>query len=530
MGFNNGAFNDEFANNLVTDNPETGLAASQGVVIKSLIDDLQTLIDNINAGSFGLDSNGFILNSLIKPNFKTTTGVVYNGTNQYHTIANDANLNPAQFSFEVFAYFSTIGNLINILSKVSGTAGLRLFKTATDTIRFEYGASVAETTSTVGIGFSHIVVSYNNGTFAISINGRTQSLNGSPSASSLSTQTNTADILIAKYSTSYSAIGVFIFRLYNYALPTSEITSLWNGARPQLYRIPIATLHSSNDTLVANGDFALGTGNVFTNWSLQPSGSSTITESAAGGVGGSRAIAMNVDSSNSFTNLVNTGQFVVGVRYNYSVYAYVTSGTGTIAIGNSNLNAINLALTTTPTLFTGTFICGYAEPIAIKRIAMTSKTALIDNLVISKAGCVLSLQPENCFSDKWLSNSNNYFATPSNSPTLLTEDYYADSSILADYNIVSINGANTANLTLPAGYYVDKVQLINKTSGVLNLSDLTIGGISLISGKTVPATSSGVFSLLGDQIVSSSSQSIVVTTSTTSTAGYGVVITIKKIA
>ena len=153
---------------------------------------------------------------------------------------------------------------------------------------------------------------------------------------------------------------------------------------------------------------------------------------------------------------------------------------------------------------------------------------VIDNLSIQQVGCTLSLEAKNAYSDKWLSNSNSYVATPTAAPIILTADDYKAETRLEDYNLATINGTNTTTFSLPAGYYIDMVQIGNKTAASMGVTSVTVAGLNILSGKTVASTSMGLFTLLGDQVLSTAAQSVVITTTTTLTTGMSIVLTIKR--
>jgi hypothetical protein len=152
---------------------------------------------------------------------------------------------------------------------------------------------------------------------------------------------------------------------------------------------------------------------------------------------------------------------------------------------------------------------------------------------LTQLGATLSLEAKNAYSDKWLSNSNGYVATPvplgtGSSPIVLTSDDYKAETRLEDYNLATINGTNTTTFSLPAGYYIDRVQIGNKTAASMGVTSVTVAGLNILSGKNVAANSMGLFTLLGDQVLSTAAQSVVITTTTTLTTGMSIVLTIKR--
>ena len=491
--------------------------------------------------------NGFQPSSQQNPDLKSATGVEYVSANlQYHAITHNSNLEvtDCKFSVEWFGYLNTSSGFEPYIykRKSSDLSGLFFGKSDANYILMRlrnvdstndmfYASSTPLTA-----GWYHIVVTVDgvDSTNArMYINGRQVATGGGTNTLTVYPQnTNDMNIGGGALNTYYSNSITSIARYYNYALTVSDVSNLWNGGKPVEYRLPFALLNASNtNQVLTNSDFSLGTGNNFTDWNKIENSPSTITENLTGGTSGSRAISFNGSAANDYIGIKhNTGVFVKGKQYRYSVYAYTTSGIGTLIIGDANTNAVVSITSTTPTTYTGTFIAGANEPINIKRGSIVSTSVIIDSYVITQVGATLSLEAKNAYSDKWISNSNLYIATPVHSPNILVADDYKALSRLEDYNITTTNSTGqTKTFTLPAGYFVRDIQVGNK--GASNMTNVycTVGGINILNAKTVAASKMGRFTLIGDMTIdTAATQSVVVGWDTTHTSGCSIVINIER--
>jgi hypothetical protein len=462
-----------------------------------------------------LDEVKMLLNSQHKPSLKAGTGVQYNGTNSYHSVPDNDLVDFANgvFTLEWFGYINKSTSYDYLMHKYVSGVGYQLFKEGGAVnnyialSRSGDGDAVMQLVETnvslPGSGWYHIVAVANgllDTDVTIYINGRNQSLyrNGNACVGSLA---NAQNLLLGRDGASGSQYATYqnsISRTYNYALSASEVATLWNGGKPNQYKLPQSFIGANNTELVTGGDMS-GV-NPFTNAGNHTSsivgGELEVVASGAGvaGTNNIAAVPYDVKGGKLYKLKFRAKGLVGGEVLNFkSDFVYIArAGFTNFSTPNTLTNSwVNYEVYGYSARTTNSFLRFYLS---------AAGTCYIDDVSFTQVGATLSLEAQNAYSDAWIDNSNLQIATPFNNPIVKLADDYAAELVVADYNVTASIAAGKT-FKLPAGYYIDQIQ-VGAKSGALSALSAESNGITLFSGKSIASEKIMMFKeFSGDQII-----------------------------
>src|SRR6185369_4061180 len=145
------------------------------------------------------------------------------------------------------------------------------------------------------------------------------------------------------------------------------------------------TVLISNSPATLNGGFETA-GSPFANWTSSAGGTSTVNDEGSVVHSGSHACRFDIDSSNSFAQIVQT-ILTAGNRYSYTVWARGSSGTPGIQIANSGAAYTTHTLTTSYAQYAGSFTA-IDTTFKIARNLATSLSVYVDDVVLTDLGPV----------------------------------------------------------------------------------------------------------------------------------------------
>lgn len=451
-----------------------------------------------------LDVNGNILNSVIKPDFARNTGAQLNGTSQYYSVPHNSNIQGDVFTLEWFGYINASANVEYLITKGLLANSFSLAKEGNNKLSVkvmgngEADKILVNTLAALTSGFYHVVVTIDGKSASncnIYINGRKVAVTTVADTLTVSLNNTDSFLLGGRVSVYLQNGSVILARYYNYALSAAEVATLWNAGRPAQYRLPYAMLGASNTYIFPVFDFSDST-----NWYL---GSGWVI---SGGV-----LAVNNASNPSSAYKIGIAG-ITGKKYQitYTIKSYTSGSVRPLVFGASGITR-NAAGTYTDII---TASSG-SNSVAYFQVMSSNTTLEIGDVSVLQVGATLSLQPDNIYQDKWIDNStNNNHATPVGSPIILTQDQFKESDQLSDYMFATNIAAGTANkdFTLPAGYFVEKIQVSNGNVGSLTnvqaVSDATGTPVTLFSGKTIAAGGYVMYTNLADQTIYTSNKTL----------------------
>ena len=202
-------------------------------------------------------------------------GAILNGTTQYYSHPDNANLNfgTGDFSIEWYGYLSTSSSYALMVSKIKDTtpfSGFQLRKTSDNEISLRYfvvgGTNENDfKTGAITSGYYHIIATVSssgtlNNIYINSIDKVFATVVNTYDGTSLS---NSGDIGLGAGSINgtYGSFlnGIHIFqKLHNHALTQQEVTERWNNGQPHLFVEPYETRDASQTDLLSGWDFTSG--------------------------------------------------------------------------------------------------------------------------------------------------------------------------------------------------------------------------------------------------------------------------------
>lgn len=130
--------------------------------------------------------------------------------------------------------------------------------------------------------------------------------------------------------------------------------------------------------LALNGNFALGAGNIFTDWILTP-GNGTIVQTVTGGILGTRAVQINNVTDSS--NIAQTSLFTVGTSYIISFWAkYIAGDSGSVNLTSNTTNIGTVLLSDTFKRYSMTFTATGADSALQLSSTINNTSIIIDNV------------------------------------------------------------------------------------------------------------------------------------------------------
>lgn len=194
-------------------------------------------------------------------------GYLMDGVNDYITVPDDANLDfgLSDFSLELFvrlADYTPSAELI-LLEKHASNLGYKLLLTTAGKLKLQFGNGTNFTTfsyesdavGTTDDSWAHFLVTADrDGNALYYVNGilnKTVDISGSVAQ----TLDNTGALNVFGNGTVYTAGRVAIVRAYNRILTATEIASIYNNGRPDLYELPLS-LRGAGQTPVYTSDFS----------------------------------------------------------------------------------------------------------------------------------------------------------------------------------------------------------------------------------------------------------------------------------
>jgi hypothetical protein len=309
-----------------------------------------------------------LLNELGEAGKKGFGGAILNGTSQYYSHIDNANLNFGTDDFSISAMFEYRPNATteDALIRKASTTGMRFVVSPNGDLQYILNKSDGNSISLTLDSSEHGMVVGNVYAIDITRSGDTvkvyinNTLKKTATGFAIGIASSTATLKIG-YGESTSRFikgNIYYIRFYNYALTQAEITSHWNNGLPHLFQEPYAAKDANNiNVMVEPAKDSYFTDGISTNWSSV--GGATVGVDDATDtlqiVSTSVAQQASLLESNVFLSTATK----INKKFRVTVKAKVLSGTAVMALrfpfetveyGTSE--TVTVSLTTTEQTFT----------------------------------------------------------------------------------------------------------------------------------------------------------------------------------
>ena len=487
---------------------------------------------NVANGYAGLDAAKKLANDIIRTDFRMSQGYIFDGVNDYLTVAHNDKLNfgTDDFSIQVLAYINLSSNIERIIYK-NGTApnyvGFSLKKTSNNILTFsittfDSSIKVYESNYTLtSSGNYSIIATRGNGNISLYVNGILVSSNIEANINSVN---NNEPLLVGQNANTLEKfVGkVSLVRLFNRALSQSDVTYYENGGRPGLQRLKYEDKGARTvPTIIFDGTFKF----IETNYG---NGTSVLMTDEA-----ERYYRATPYANNDTTQyrLLTTATYET--QY-VSLYIRQNSGSSVnVLYYNQGSSAAIKFLSLQSGVWTKIeFISNNKPGPPIAFIVGISGSAGVPldykNLYVKTLGCVLELLPENALPDRWLESQNGLDAITSGNPAINTETSITNMQIVDNITNNIAIGVTNRDYTLPAGYLVDSVCV----KSTVTLTALQLVNVStsetLLTGKTVSSAAGKHLPITADQSSPTTSTTLRLNTNGNTGLGFNIVINLKR--
>lgn len=336
---------------------------------------------------------------------KDPSSVAYcNGSDSYIQIPHNAKLNFGTGDFSIIADMWTGDNMYNnsFINKYSGNSGIFIYHNGgklRSMVKDVLGAvAFSETTGMFvnkDIIYGFVKSSQSDANFVTYIDGL--AVADVKGGVTLTAETdNTSPLALGYYTAggTYKTSAYRKFRLFNCALTPAEMALCSFG------HVPFYLQDADNTNMLSNGTFEtdVNTDNWLTN---APGTVITYNDTNADRTG---TYNLKFEATNiSYPGITKSGFLAKGKKYRMTFRAKATAQNRAITLNGST----NVTITTTMASYSVEFIASStALSFAIGATNVTD-TVILDNISVTRVGCVLDLLPENISSFGWADATSN---------------------------------------------------------------------------------------------------------------------------
>ena len=415
-------------------------------------------------------------------------GYLMDGVNDYITVPDNANLDfgLSDFSIEVYFTLSSLSGLQTFCFKGSlgfsagytlilnsGNIMLELTDSVTGNINCTlFSASILS----INTPYHLVVNADRDGNVTAYLNGV---LTGSPTDISANSGSlnNVYNFAMGSTSSNFWFGGrIFLVRLYNRLLTATEIASIYNNGRPDLYELPLSLRGANNTEMVTDGTMESDSWSKSGNWAYDVANKKYSVTSGA------------------LSNLHKLVYMIVGRRYQVTVECldYV-SGSFTVQIGGGVEGYTTIGTVTAAGVFTFDGIMAGNSTLLLQ--TSTDAQLSVDNVSCVPIGNVAEYLPQNAGSLGWIESSGNQLpGATSGSPICLTKEVrppqYRDIRLA-----IAANTDTTLTGIVPRGYKIVSI----RAKGSDSLADIKIGSASageqIVAATTTSSTTPKLLTL-----------------------------------
>lgn len=407
-------------------------------------------------------------------------GYQFDGVDDYVTVADNDNLDFGTNNFSIEVYFKTgasVSGTQRIFYKGASATGvgynLHIYngtlylsiQDATGTTNYS-ASTLTLTANTVYNLFITCVRTGNAITYVNGVSNKTQSI-----TTSAGTISNSLALIIGGQAGSNSFQGfIYLSRFYNRALSASEVLTMYNNGRPDLFNLQYADRSANNTNTVINGTF-----DADANW-IKSSGVS---------ISGGKAI-LNAVAHGGVLYQNSLARYGKKYRITFTISDYVQGGVRVELGGIAPFSSTYSANGTYSVELTNQSPSNEALYFTSINSGSTS-TLNIDDVSIIPIGCVAEYLPENAGNIGWVESSGNQLSgQTSGSPISL--NVARRPMQYRDIKKGITNAATTLTAAIPKGYVIKEIRL--KGSGTL--ADVKIGSTSggeeIVAGTSASTT------------------------------------------